>query len=167
MHIVSLDPSSIRTGYAVVASPGCLLEAGYFSASPKDDPIARILSQCQDLRELLYQRKPDAVVVEVSSGKIAGRFGAQKISGQAVYGMAVGALWCEARQGCAAVYTVRENVWTRRTPKRERQAQIAALYPQYAKSIGIDRGADVADAIGLALWWLDAELPTKTVEPTQ
>ena len=56
--------------------------------------------------------------------------------------------------------SITENLWTQGRPKQRtarsntisRQETIAATYPQYDPEK--DRGADEADAIGLAVYWL-------------
>lgn len=86
----------------------------------------------------------------------AGRRHHGRGAGLAVYGCGVGAIateaehWAEAND--AAVEAILENDWTRGVPKNTRQIAIANLYQEYR--IGNDPGGDIADAIGMAVWWL-------------
>ena len=80
----------------------------------------------------------------------------------AVYGMAVGALWATLKsemglkpgpRGPIIIDTVDERTWTKGVPKRTRQRRIGFAFPAYANVMAVDSGGDVADAIGLCLWW--------------
>lgn len=155
MTVVGIDPSSTRTGYAVMSSPTTIVEAGYLRAGKLATPaLERIKVMASDLGALLKEHCPEMVVIEVSSGKVGRRRHTGRGSGLAVYGTAVGALLAIAWFcGTSPVCPVLENEWTRSVPKLTRQRQIVAAFPDYALKVRDDRGADVADAIGLCWWW--------------
>jgi Holliday junction resolvasome RuvABC endonuclease subunit len=153
--LLTVDPSSTCTGYAVMGNAANIVDAGLLRAgSDKAPAVERIYCMRGELRNLIRQYQPACVLIEVTSGHTAGRIH-RRTAGLAVYGMAVGALldtaWAEAR----CVEYVEENAWTAGVPKEKRQARIAAIFPEYAQAKQRDVGADVADAIGLALWWYE------------
>lgn len=157
MTVLGVDPSSTRTGYAVMKDANTVVDAGFFTPKHRlDAPILRILQMTADLAAVIELAKPSVTVVEITSGK-AGR-GSRAGAGPhlAVYGMAVGAMYHAAhRCMCGMVCPALENVWTRGVPKRRRQIAIAAQFPEYGEMMGKDTGGDVADAIGLCLWWFN------------
>ncbi len=166
MKILALDPSSTKTGYAVLADSRApnprLLDAGILWPRQKDGPpLQRITDQVNELSAILREHQPDLVVVEEPSGHVAGRIkkAGRQMRGLAVYGAAVGGFWIflnmyrellEPTQKTYTLIAVKENVWTRGVPKGERQNIIAMSYPTYKPKA--DKGADVADAVGLAQW---------------
>jgi len=155
--ILALDPSSTRTGYALLDEQEKLLEAGFLSPRKRTDPPAeRIAAMVEDLLGLLHTLEPAAVVIEWTTGKVGRRRHHGAGAGLAVYGAALGALWqaaCfHARQAGGRVELAVENEWTDGRPKAERAAAIARLYPQYQAER--DPGGDMADAIGLGGWWI-------------
>lgn len=160
--LLCIDPSSTRTGYAVfeLPAPAALLDAGYLTPSPRNIPaIERIFAMQNDLRELIHEVKPRRMVIEITSGHVGRRHQGHG-AGLAVYGMAVGVLLAECRAATVInvnvpVTTVEENDWTLGVPKKRRQVQVAMMFPQYREAMSRDDGADVADAIGLGLWWFD------------
>lgn len=144
-------------GFAVLTYAKQLIEGGLITpAVPKDWSRPRIVSLCDDLRSQLEVSRPTTILVEWPSGKVGKRhhgYGA----GLSVYGCGVGGIEAECRHysktvhGCEVI-PILENDWTRGVPKRDRQLAVASEYPAYR--IADDPGADVSDAIGLALWWL-------------
>ncbi len=155
--ILALDPSSTRTGYAVLTEQETLREAGFLTPGKRTDPAAvRIAAMVEDLMGLLGAIKPDAVVIEWTTGKVGRRRHHGGGAGLAVYGVALGALWQAAcfytKSSGGRVELVAENDWTDGRPKAERTAAIARLYPQYQAER--DPGGDMADAIGLGGWWI-------------
>ena len=157
--ILALDPSSTRTGYALLSEQEKLLEAGFLSPRKRTDPAAeRIAAMVEDLMGLLHTLEPAAVVIEWTTGKVGRRRHHGGGAGLAVYGVSLGALWQAAcfyaRMAGVGVRVelVAENEWTDGRPKAERTAAIARLYPQYQAER--DPGGDMADAIGLGRWWI-------------
>lgn len=160
-ELLALDPSSTRTGYALMnrsIRPGIcheILEAGYLQPNRSKDPaIERIRVMGDDLATLVKQETPRTIVIEITSGKVAGRLHG-RASGLAVYGMAVGVMFWIARltEPAIEVVPVAENEWTGQRPKKKRQADIGWQFPEYSDQMALDGGADIADAIGLGLWW--------------
>jgi hypothetical protein len=64
-------------------------------------------------------------------------------------------MWRAARDlvGTDNVVPVNED-WTGGVTKEKRARLIAMEFPRYAAAMGLDSGGDVADAIGIALWWM-------------
>lgn len=166
MRIIAFDPSSKKTGYAVLdgLAPEHLIDAGILKPSSKAvGTVERIDSLCADIPSLFKEHHPDAAVVEITSGHVSFRHKGGG-AGLAIYGMAIWAVLAKCREclDAKAVYAVEENTWTRRVPKARRAAGIAYTYPSYAKVVAgdagrfQDAGGDVADAVGLGRWWLVA-----------
>jgi len=162
--VVGVDPSSSVTGCGVLSATGELVDA--WKLTPKtrkydQTAIQRIDTMCAELWDVLELAQPQVVVVEITSGKVGQRHKGDG-AGLAVYGMAVGAMWRVvwtwiARRNHNATsewecVPVPENVWTAGVAKRKRMANIERIYSGYDPAD--DRGGDVADAIGLAAWWL-------------
>lgn len=157
--VLGLDPGSIVTGYALMRSPTELVECGALKATRTRSVMTRIDNMTCDVVELLAERQPTAVVIEVPTPHVhAGRPGA----GLTVYGMAVGAIYATVRAvvgvptygtPTCSVWTYTDQAWTKGTPKRDRQRMIAATLPAYQAAD--DPGADIADAIGLCLFWFE------------
>lgn len=152
MRLISFDPSSTRTGYAIFDGPSVILEAGYLSADRKLDAISRIHVMCAEAVDLLVNNVPDRAVLEITSGKV-GRRHRGAGAGLAVYGMAVGAMsWALRSMLGEDLEYVPENAWTRGVPKRIRTERMACLFPEHREAFAKDTGGDVADAIGLGVW---------------
>lgn len=158
-RLLSIDPSSTRTGYAIMTTeqPDGVVEAGYLKPHrTKDPPITRIDAMCDDLLQLIQSEQPTHAAIELTSGKVGKRHKGRG-AGLATYGMAIGAMWQTMRDhmpdGDACCYAITENLWTAGQPKAKRLGLLAQIYPAYASQVGKDRGGDVGDAIGLGRWW--------------
>lgn len=150
MTILSLDPSSTLTGYALMSGDS-IVSAGLLKPHKRSAPAReRVRHMAADLRVLIGELKPDRIVIEVSSGHVSKRHRGSG-AGLAVYGYAVGYMAAIAHAAGLEVAEVEENEWTRGVPKPRRIATIAALYPSYRADR--DRGGDMADAIGLGSWY--------------
>ena len=160
--LLAVDPSSTRTGWAVLALSGQLRQAGILN--PDKARVAaefRVADMARDLRELLDEWQPVVVVIEHTSGKVGLNRHGGAGAGLAIYGFAIGALWQTAAdwqrslpaeaQARTMVKLITENEWTRGIPKEKRQAAVAAEFTAYDPSA--DPGGDIADAIGLGLWY--------------
>jgi len=171
-RIFSLDPGSKQSGWAVLAYPGeALLDAGLLlPARTRDNPAARLTAMKQDLVPLLNQHVPSVIVIEWTSGKVVQSRHGGGGAGLPIYGVAVGALWqvCEYWAATRAefgakceIVLIPENEWTQGRPKIRRQIGgkaalsrvdiIQHLYREYEPEK--DPGGDVADAIGVNLWY--------------
>lgn len=170
--IFSIDPGSQRSGWAVMTGEEKLVEAGLLLPErTRDGAEKRLQAMMQDLVRLLVQYQPDVVVLEWTSGKvITSRHGGGG-AGLAIYGIAIGALWAVCLQWAQVsraggrtceVVCISENEWTHGRPKTRRRIGGKAVpsrvdliqhrFPAYVPEK--DPGGDVADAIGLALWYL-------------
>lgn len=155
--ILSLDPSSTIVGFAFMRFDGSLARAGVIvPASRAESSYQRICTMRNDLRGLMNEYKPETILIEWTKGKVGRRRHHGCGAGLAVYGCGVGAIATEAEHWAetndAAVEEILENEWTRGVPKNTRQIAIANLYQEYR--IENDPGCDIADAIGMAVWWL-------------
>lgn len=160
--ILALDPSSTVVGYAALRRDKSLVEAGLITPGRRDDPSwDRIMALCDDLASLLERLRPGTVLVEWTRGKVGRRRHGGQGAGLAVYGAGLGAiahqtlLWARGQADCTVI-PVLENDWTHGVPKEARQAAMRSLVREYA---GVDDpGGDIADALGLAHWWLTQQL---------
>ena len=152
MKLLAIDPSSRVTGYAVMRAADCLVEAGVLKQDAKLPVLARIDEMVAAVEALIDEHVVTHVVIEVTSGKTAGRL-RKNVQGLAVYGMAIG----EIRRtvitmiGAQNVTAIPENEWTKGVPKRERMRLVAMAFSQYKPAD--DPGGDIADAIWLAMYW--------------
>jgi len=159
--VLSLDPSSTVIGWAIMASAARLTAGGLITPESRSAPYAqRLDDMLADLQQLLDEQEPATILIEVPTGKVHRRKRPfMRGMGLSVYGFGVGAVWGECRRWSAdrpaKVVTVFENDWTRGVPKRDRQLAIAAMFDRYW--VGDDPGADLADAIGLGVWWFRRE----------
>lgn len=159
--IFSLDPGSKKTGWCVMNDRCQLLQAGLIRPD-KQSALSefRIHRICEDLWQLLGEWKPGIILLEWSSGKAQRRHKGRG-AGLAVHGAATGALWRECvawrrsqpaeQQLEIKIVLIRENNWTNGIPKHDRAVAIADMFPQY--KIEKDVGLDIADAIGLNVWY--------------
>jgi Holliday junction resolvasome RuvABC endonuclease subunit len=164
--ILSLDPSSTCTGWAVLkpgevyVASGRLLPVPVRGVPKGYEPYQRIASMCQGLVDLLGHYQPGTIVIEFTSGKRAGRLGTN-VSGLAIYGAAVGAIWREAvnwaDHNASCVKGVLENEWTGSRPKFSRGRTVgrvviaAAMFRNYDPEA--DKGGDEADALMLGVFY--------------
>ena len=161
--LLSLDPGSIITGYAIFRQ-GALHEAGRITAKSRSDcPMLRLEDICRSLGFILRDWSPEIVVIETTSGKVAQRRHKGAGAGLAVYGMAVGAIWATVRSWAIRIdgtgeriKAIPENLWTGGVPKATRVAVTMATEKAY--QLQADPGGDVADAIALGRWWQKQQL---------
>lgn len=158
----SLDPGSIRTGWALMRPGEKLIRAGLLLPDKKTAPSEfRIAAMCSSLWQLLNLWLPETILLEWTSGKISRRHGAGGGAGMAVLGAATGAIWRECvawhrwqpikNQLEIEIILIRENTWTRQVPKADRIDAVASAYPEY-KAVD-DPGGDIADAIGINVFY--------------
>lgn len=160
MKLLGLDPSSTVTGYAVMEESESLIDAGRLLPRNKRSPaIVRIPEMIDEIFSLLDEHTPDKVIIEVTSGKVNTKRHGGSGAGLSTYGMAVGAVWQAVRSvmGDDSVVTVSENIWTRGVSKKARQCYLARVFPNYERHMSKDVGMDVADAIGLLVWWFQEQ----------
>ena len=131
-------------------------DAGYLRPKRRgDEPLVRIRTMMEEVAGLVREHKPEAAVIEITGGRGGGGSRAGAGPHLAVYGMAVGAIWAKLVQCLCLkdVHAVTEREWTRGLTKAKRQRQIGYAFPAYAQAAAADSGGDVADAIGLCLWY--------------
>ena len=162
MKLLAVDPSSTHIGWAKF-SAGRLESAGVLRPlRSRDSWLERLGAMLDELGHIVGEWGPNVAVVEVPSGTAAagttGRMGGYL----AIYGAAVGAVWQDLRTsvpshavGGGRVETVTERDWTRSVPKERRARWLRGEYPQLAWHQ--DTGLDMADAIGIGLWWLQRD----------
>lgn len=158
MILLAIDPSSTRTGYALMSNAQTILDAGLLKPEKNSDPaIMRIVVMAKDLTDLLYETWPDQVVIEIPSAHTAGRLKFKSAgAGLAIYGLAAGAMFWACNSFTDKTDTVDAELWTRGIPKKRRQQEIATIF-QNRYDATKDVGGDIADAIGLACWWFSKQ----------
>lgn len=150
--ILALDPSSSVTGYCCLSDSGTVIDAGVIKPTrATDDANTRIVTMSTDVANLILEFEPSVIVIEDTSGKVGKRHGGNG-AGLSIYGKAIGHLWAVcSRVAPGKVHMVPENTWCRSVSKGNRQLRVMDAVPKYRAEK--DKGADCADAIGLALWW--------------
>ncbi len=165
---VTFDPSLTVTGYAVGGRSGCrgnIHDAGRLGhmteKKRKESTVyQRLMMIAADTLDILRRYQPLTVIVETPAPQ-APKKGA---AGQARYGMAVGVVIGATNQFCdeqtdrgiiVRVILTDADDWTHGVKKETRQLAIADQYPTYDPDK--DRGANVADAMGLLCWWAERE----------
>ncbi len=149
MFVLGIDPGVSRCGYGAVTSTGTgarAVAAGVLTTSPADALPARLASLQHELRELIAEFKPEAVVVERV-------FFQTNVRTAMSVGQASGlALAAAAEAGCAvAQYTANEvkmaitgyGAASKRQVQQMVQAQLGLAEPP--------NPPDVADALALAM----------------
>lgn len=151
--ILSLDPSSTLTGYAVMARDATLIECGLLRPRPAKGPWwARCESVAGDIRELVQQHGVTQVIIETPSAHVGARHKGSG-AGLAVYGAAVGWLAAYCRFALRVeVEPVSVDEW-KSGARGKPHALAAAMYPR-GYDAKADKGGDAADAILLARYWL-------------
>ena len=172
MKLLALDPSSTCIGYALAdADTGVYHDAGRLTApstyAGTAKAFARILLLEEQLANLVFSERPDAIVMEVPATRVyAGNRG--QGAGLTTYAFAVGAYWRLLRgmvipighrpldQPSFALELAVSDQWTKTGPykastKAARVRNAKALVPGYQAHM--DAGGDVADAICLLDWW--------------
>lgn len=182
--ILALDPSTTKTGYALLEpslNPDrpVLHDAGLIVGSEERmdirDPmqseimnsdalaaIRRIHDITGNVLDLLTKWRPKTVVVEVSSGMAGTGSNGGASSSLAIYGEGVGAVWMLAEVWSwssgdrqSDVIPVTERLWTPwRGSKAAGQLRCRAVYPDQY-DLAKDTGADISDAINLGAWWIN------------
>lgn len=169
MKLLALDPSSTRTGYAVLRGDRTIIEAGVIRPKRVVKALAdRVRSVLVEVSTLLNEHRPTACVVELpgtvmyrrqlmavagSTNRVAGvskRLVMYAAAAGAVYGAMVAV--SNLLPWTMIVAGVEATTWTRGKAKADRAMWLKLEYPKYDPAT--DPGGDVADAIELGLWWL-------------
>lgn len=153
MRIIGIDPSSQCTGICVAECNErriTLVHLESIRAPSRLSAIKRIGAMQSDLSAAMTHHGPaDLAVVETP--------GPRQRSRAAVYGMAVGACLAVAWQLGIRAVEAPAGVWTRRRKKFERAAIMAQQFSRYAEIAHTDPGGDIADAIGVVVWYVERE----------
>lgn len=155
--ILALDPSTTRTGYAIMYRSTALVEGGLFTPERTKDPaIERANAMCDDLVELLNETEFEAIVVEVPTAE-AHHKKDRRGNGLTTYGIGVGMIvrTILASGQADKLVAVDPATWTGRDAKSERAEFVALAYANYREAKHQDTGLDLADAIGLGLWYIE------------
>lgn len=166
MKILGIDPSSTRTGWAVLDETGKLTDAGYITGRTHSPAPDRVIEMVSGVGQVITSAVPGGlaqIVVELPGARVH-RNNAGHGHGLPVYGLAAGAVWmachlianrlANAELTNITVEYAIETEWTRRIPKSRRRREIAALHREYRVIETRDGGGDISDAIGLCLWRL-------------
>ncbi len=152
MILLAIDPSSTCTGYAVMSDCMTILDAGLLKPDKTRDPaIIRIVAMNRSLGRVLREYRPDQIVIETPNAHTAGRI-AGRVMGNAIYGFAAGVMFHTCVISNKNTEPVDAQLWTRGVPKLKRQQNVCVAFPK-RYSPETDRGGDIADAIGLGVWW--------------
>lgn len=149
--ILTLDPSSSITGWAAFDPAGT--PAAFGTIRPRAvGAIHRIDEMARRAARLVEKHAPAWVLIEwagFAQGGGARRGGG---SGLTTLGQAQGAIR-QALRPVAVVRTINQDVWTGVAPKDKRAELVRTLVPAYRDYA--DRGLDVADALGIGLWYFE------------
>lgn len=170
--LLAVDPSLTATGWAIAdIDRGEIVRAGVIRPPSRWARDVRIDSICATLEQAVVgAHDPDVAVIEVPSGR-PGRGSRGGATGHlALYGWAVGEIrrtllhlmpidTASGRRSHTRIECYTEREWTRSIERSERVATVRMQTPQLDWSV--DRGHDMADACGLAYWWL-AGLPLRS-----
>lgn len=155
--VMGVDPDSQVIGLAVIDADGELYDCSRLTPQKgAASVVKRVGSLVIQLGEQLELVQPEVVVIERPSRRVGTRRHKGKGAGLATYGWAAGAAWAVAAGHgwpIEGVFAIEADEWTRGVPKRQRALAIAARFPRYRTEK--DPGLDGADAVGLALWWLE------------
>lgn len=155
MKLLALDPSSTATGYALFQDDK-LLACGKFRGRAKDRALLRCELMLAEVQGICLDHAPLDVVIEMPGGKVHRRIAGRAPAGLDLYGMAAGMIY----QGCnglhpkavRAIHAVTPNEWTGGRGKAERAKLYGAMF-RGVYDPAADKGLDIADAIGLGLWF--------------
>ena len=68
--VLAVDPSSTRTGYALMSDAITVVEAGYLTPERvRDSAIDRVGAMCTELAKLIREGEPVTGVIEIPSGR--------------------------------------------------------------------------------------------------
>lgn len=150
MRLISFDPSSTCTGWAVMEPIERLLACGKIVFPHKAVLVDRLELLRVSVLGVLGEHEPQEAVIEIPSARAWNKGGGYGLAG---YGMAVGVVLGACWQALEAVHTVTEDKWTGRQPKEKRLMLVKALYAkEYSRHQ--DLGLDISDAIALGNWFL-------------
>ena len=155
MKLLSADPSTTATGYAVLGRDGkgpLLIECGVLLPRKASAPaITRVCDICDELGGLVKEHRPTCAVIETVASNV---YRGKPTQGLLTYAMGVGIIYGTLRTLLAGkpVFGVAPTTWTRGKKKADRMASARMMFPTYDPRQ--DPGGDAGDAIGLGCWFL-------------
>ena len=152
--LLALDPSSTRTGYALLdMADGAIIDAGLLlPTKQKAEAIYRVGDMLDELDVLMGSNSLEVAVIEMPLGKQYSRQRGKR-SGLAVWAGAAWAMWALIRTEDPNLPLLPVGIaWTRSTTKRMRQAEVISRASSYDPAR--DPGMDVSDAVSLGWWYL-------------
>ncbi len=158
MRLLAVDPSSTCTGYAVMESAAMIIDGGIIRPDHAGEPVHwRASEMALHLDSMVREYACDQVLIELPDGKVHRRIaGAGHGAGLSLYGLAAGIIYATLAQAVRSrdgmrLHVVTPAQWTGRVPKARRAAALRLRFPEL--DLSADRGLDMADAIGLGLWF--------------
>ena len=163
IRILAIDPASVVCGIACgtwrpgVSQDAVIERASLIRETKTMDSEQRIVNLVDRFVHIVEREQPDRIIVEIPSGKPGTGSKRGASYSLIIYGGAAFALRTACQmmiQKCGfgfELHTVKENIWTRRWTKRERQLMACAIVPGY--QIANDPGVDAGDAACLLMWW--------------
>ncbi len=161
MKLLSLDPSSTCTGYAVFDGSR-LIEHGTLTGNKRtDSAITRVLSMRDELLVLLQEHSPGVALIELPLDRQYTRQGGKR-SSMPIWAGAAWALWMvlvdeSHRLGehiePMAIYPISNTRWTAGSSKQDRQNMVRAKHNSYDPARDT-ASLDMSDAIALGDWYL-------------
>lgn len=148
--ILAIDPSSTRSGWAVMAGVRDLTAYGAVIGDKKLDALPRAVRMADSLVRIAQYRQPSRIVIEVPSARV---YGGRPGSGLTLYGQAVGVIYATLLHSLPQtdLISVKADVWTRQLKKQHRLLCVKSDFPAYARMR--DAAGDIGDAIALGQWW--------------
>lgn len=169
MNLLSIDPSSTRTGWAVFHGED-LFDSGTIGPRASLTSWERIMAIANSVGDLLVHKNIEYVVMEVGRKTHAGK---PNVSGLQVYGMAMGAIGITVASFFHAVSPsdkcyefIDANQWVRGLSKPDRIRNLGIILKDYPriKEICAAAGGDEGDAVDMGMWWLDEQRLRVAVE---
>ena len=149
-RVLAIDPSSTAMGLALIDG-GEVLDC-WRVRTGKADPHRRADFLARHALEVAGVHCPEVAVIETER---AGAYANRGIKGLMSLCHAQGTIRGVLAANFPRVVTVSASVWTRGLPDKAARAEAVAHYhPVYAEVARLDAGYDVADAVGVGLWWI-------------
>lgn len=150
--VMGVDASSTSTGWCLMRGPHELVCFGLVKPPSRLAPELRIDRMAEEIAALADAHRPTVVAFEWNSGRTAARN--PNVSYLSTLGQAQGAIRQELRSRGHAVAAISERDWTGSRPKKRRAEVVRLEFAAYRawEDEGKDKGLDVADAIGIAVW---------------
>ena len=156
MILLSLDPSSTCTGYAVFDGRR-IVESGCIRVKQRCGAELRIANICNDVADLVADHAPLHIIVETPPR--TPRAARRSSITLPIYGWAVGAVWATCREcseHAVGIHCIPGDEWIGRQSKAQRLQRVRLLYKSLVLT---EKDHDAVDAIALGVWWLDRSIP--------